>query len=89
MREAAEFGFEGARGFAVGIVHPGFMHTEMTREGLISVGIGGAIARGLEDSFWWSLHPSRPLCCFLFSLLLSVATAIGISYGKVVGAILT
>lgn len=31
MQEAAGFGFEGARGFAVGIVHPGFMHTEMTR----------------------------------------------------------
>lgn len=34
MREAAEFGFEGARGFTVGIVHPGFMHTEMTKGGV-------------------------------------------------------
>lgn len=41
MREAAEFGFEGAWEFAVRIVHPGFMRTEMTREGLISVGIRG------------------------------------------------
>lgn len=34
MREAAEFGFEKARGFAVGIVHPGFMYSEMTKGGV-------------------------------------------------------
>lgn len=57
--------------------------------GLISVGIRGAMARGLEDFFGGPLYLSRPLCCFLFLLMLSVATATGISYGKVVGAILT
>lgn len=41
MREAAEFGFEGAWEFAVRIVHLGFMRTEMMREGLISVRIRG------------------------------------------------
>lgn len=60
---------------------------------MISVGIKGAMARGLEDFFDGPLHLSRPLCCFLFLLMLSVATttatATGISYGKVVGAILT
>ena len=39
--------------------------------------------------FGGSLHLSRPLCCLLFLLLLLVAVATDISYGKVVGAILT
>ena len=89
MWEAAEFGFEGVRGFAVGIVHSGFMYSEMTKGGLISVGIRRAIARRLKDFFSGPSYLSRPLCCFLFLLLLSVTTTTGISYGRMVGAILT